>query len=57
MSAKKSKGFDTEEKNIQTFQMVYSITLNQNIKGNLSPAEIMHARKIRSVFDRLLPNI
>ena len=36
--------------------MVYKITPNQNIKGNLSPAEIMYARKIRSVFDRLLSN-
>ena len=54
---KKAKGFDTEEKNIQTFLMVYRITPNQNIKNvNLSPAEIMYARKIHSVFDRLLPN-
>ena len=53
---KKAKGFDTEEKNIQTFLMVYRITPNQNIKGNLSPGEIMYARKIRSLFDRLLPN-
>ena len=36
--------------------MVYRIMPNQNIKGNLSPAEIMYARKIHSVFDRLLPN-
>ena len=53
---KKVKGFDTEEKNIQTFLMVYRITPNENIKRNLSPAEIMYARKIRSVFDRLLLN-
>ena len=53
---KKAKGFDTEEKNIQTFLMVYRITPNQNIKGNSSPAKIMYARKIRSIFDRLLPN-
>ena len=53
---KKAKGFDTEEKNIQTFRMIYRITPSQNIKGNLSPAEIMYARKIRSVFDRLLPS-
>ena len=53
---KKAKGFNTEEKNIQTFLMVYRITPNQNIKGNLSPAEIMYARKICSVFNRLLPN-
>ena len=53
---KKAKGFNTEEKNIQTFLMVCRITPNQNIKGKLLPAEIMYARKIRSVFDRLLPN-
>ena len=56
MSVKKAKGFDTEEKNTQTFLMVYRIMPNQIIKGNLSPAEIMYARKIHSVFDRLLPN-
>ena len=53
---KKAKGFDTKEKNIQTFLMVCRIMPNQNIKGNLLPAEIMYARKIRSAFDRLLPN-
>ena len=31
---KKAKGFDTEEKSIQTFLMVYRIMPNQNIKGN-----------------------
>ena len=36
--------------------MVYRIMPNQNIKGKLSPAEIMYARKIRSEFDRLLSN-
>ena len=36
--------------------MVYRITPNQNIMGKLSPAEIMYAGKIRSVFDNLLPN-
>ena len=36
--------------------MVYRIMPNQNIKRKLSPAEIMYARKIHSVFDRLLPN-
>ena len=53
---KKAKGFNTEEKNIQIFLMVYRIMPNQTIKGNLSPAKIMYARKIHSVFDRLLPN-
>ena len=53
---KKPKDSTPKRKALKLFLMVYRITPNQNIKGNLSPAEIMYARKIRSVFDRLLPN-
>lgn len=53
---RKNNGIDTEEKSLQKFLAVYMITPNQNTNANLSPAEIMFARKIRSVFDRMLPN-
>ena len=51
---KKAKGLDTEEKNIQTFLMVYRITPNK--RKFIACQDQGNARKIRSVFDRLLPN-
>ena len=51
---KKAKGTPTE-KALQQFLQVYRITPNENTPSSLSPAEVMFARKIRSVFDKLLP--
>lgn len=51
---RKNHGMDTEEKTLQKFLSVYRIT--PNTVSGMSPAELMFARKIRSVFDRLLPS-
>ena len=51
---RKNHGIETEEIGIQKFLAVYRITPNPN--ANLSPAEIMFAHKILSVFDRILPS-
>ena len=51
----KNKDTDTDEHTIQKFLAVYRITPNPNNDLNSSPAELMFARKIRSIFDRLLP--
>ena len=53
---KKNQGMDTDEKSLENFLSVYRITPNPNTNAGLSPAELMFARKIRSVFDRILPN-
>lgn len=43
------------EKALQQFLQVYRITPNQRTQSNMAPAELMFARKIKSVFDKLLP--
>ena len=43
------------DKALQQFLQVYRITPNPNTPRAVSPAETMFARKIRSVFDKLLP--
>ena len=53
---KKNQGMDTHEKSLENFLSVYRITPNPNTNAGLSPPELMFARKIRSVFDRILPN-
>ena len=47
---------DTDEKSLEKFLCVYRITPNPNTNAGLSPAELMFAHKIRSVFDRILPS-
>ena len=47
---------DTDEKSLENFLSVYRITPNPNTNVGLSPTELMFARKIRSIFDRILPN-
>ena len=48
---KKNQGMDTDEKSLENF-----FTPNQNTNTGLSPAELMFAWKIRSVFDKILPS-
>ena len=43
-------------KGVYKFLSVCQITPNPNTVSSMSPAELMFARKIRSVFDRLLPS-
>ena len=51
---KKAKDTPTE-KALQQFLQVYRITPNESAPSQMSPAEVMFARKIRPVFDKLLP--
>ena len=51
---KKASGTLTD-KALQQFLQVYRITPNPNTPLAVSPAEMMFARKIRSIFDKLLP--
>ena len=51
---KKASGTPTDKAQ-QQFLQVYRITPNPNTLLAVSPAETMFARKIRSVFDKLLP--
>ena len=53
---RKNQDMYTDERSIHKFLVVYRITPNLNTDSGLSPAELMLARKIQSVFDRLLPN-
>ena len=54
LALKKASGTPTD-KAVQQFLQVYRITPNPNTPLAVSPAETMFARKIRSVFDKLLP--
>ena len=45
---KKSNRFETENEELQEFLSIYRITPNPNTNANMSPAELMFARKIRS---------
>ena len=51
---KKVQGTPTDRA-LQQFLQVYRITPNPNKHMGCSPAETMFARKIRSVFDKLIP--
>ena len=50
---KKAKG--TTDKALQQFLQVYRVTPNANTPAELPPTQIMLARKVRSVFEKLLP--
>ena len=52
---KKAIGTPTK-KALQLFLQVYRITPNKSAPSTLSPAESMFARRIRSVFDKLIPS-
>lgn len=51
---KKAKGTPSG-KALQQFLQVYRITPNESAPSKMSPAELMFARKIRPVFEKLLP--
>ena len=53
---KKSKLIETENKELQEFLFIYRITPNRNTNASMSEAELMFARKIRSIFDKLIPS-
>ncbi|XP_029633261.1 uncharacterized protein K02A2.6-like [Octopus sinensis] len=52
---KKANKQATNEVEIQQFLRVYRVTPNANAPEECSPAELMFARNVRSVFDKLLP--
>ena len=52
---RKNQVLDTDKHSIQKFLAVYRIIPNPNTRSKLSPAELMIAQKIRSIFDKLLP--
>ena len=51
---RKAKGTPTD-KAIQEFLQVYRVTPNPNTSSALTPAEAMFARKVRPVYNKLLP--
>ena len=53
---KKANGIETENEKLQEFLSIYRITPNPNTNANMSPTELMFARKIRSIFDKLIPS-
>ncbi|XP_029633827.1 uncharacterized protein LOC115209534 [Octopus sinensis] len=52
---RKSNKEVTDEVTLLQFLRVYQVTPNLNTPGANSPAELMFARKVKSVFDKLLP--
>ena len=44
------------DKAIQQFLQVYRVTPNKNAPSATTPAKVMFARKIKSVFDKILPD-
>ena len=45
----------TDSRALQQFLLVYRITPNPNTPMGCSPAETMFARKVKSLFDKLIP--
>ena len=53
---KKANGIKAENEELQEFLSIYRITPNPNTNANMSPVELMFTRKIRSIFDKLIPS-
>ena len=53
---KKVNGIEAENEELQEFLSIYRITPTPNTNANMSPAELIFARKIWSVFDELIPS-
>ena len=54
-STKKPNGIETENEKLQEFLSIYPKTPNPDTNAIMSPAELMFTRKIRSIFDELIP--
>ncbi|XP_052827148.1 uncharacterized protein K02A2.6-like [Octopus bimaculoides] len=52
---RKSNKEVTDEVALQQFLSVYSVTPNPNTPAGSTPAELMFAKKVKSVFNKLLP--
>lgn len=55
-SIKKMEGENNIDENLQVFLFNYRSSSNVNCPSNLSPAELLLGRKIRTVFDLLKPS-
>ena len=53
---KKADRIETENEELQEFLSIYRIRPNPNTNANMFLAELVFARKIRSVFDKLIPS-
>ena len=53
---KKANGTKTENEELQESLSIYWITPNPNTNACMSPAELMFAWKIWSIFDKLIPS-
>ncbi|XP_014785323.1 uncharacterized protein K02A2.6-like [Octopus bimaculoides] len=51
---RKSNKIVTDEVALQQFLRIYRVTPNPNTPAGMSPAELMFARKVKSVFDKLV---
>ena len=51
---KRQMGIETEKEELQEFLSINRITPNPNTNANMSPAELMFAKKIRSLFVKLI---
>ena len=52
---KKIYGEQNEVVNLQQFLRIYRINPNPNTQSSLSPAELMFGRRVKLIYDRLLP--
>ena len=52
---KMASGTEIVNEELQKFLSIYRITPNANVSSGIVPAELIFARKIRSVFDKLKP--
>ena len=52
---KQTGGVNNEEEIIQQFLWVYQVSFNKSTTPNMSSAKMIFARKIKTVFDKLLP--
>ena len=53
---KKANSIEEENEELQKFLSIYRLTPNPNTNPNMSPVELMFARKIWSVFHKLIPS-
>ena len=51
---READGCETEDELLQQFLRVYRITSDPSTTSGVSPVDLMFARKIRSIFDKLI---
>ena len=53
---KKANGIEIENEELREFLSIYRITPNSNPIANMSPTELMFARKNQSISNKLIPS-